>query len=211
MEEIKAIKESLNEVIKTVEKIAERVEKLEKQVKQNNSSNNGYMLEFRGNVIKFKDSGYNNDSAMLVTEKPKKKQSMTIAITKEEWEAFKKLGDCYFYGNYRNNDYTLIFRGNVIKFKDSGYNNGSAMFIIEKPKKKQSITVAITAEEWEELKKLGDSYFYGNNGKSYRKKSNNRSYSKKTYSKKSYGKKNSYRKSKEELEVEEASYDDALE
>ena len=156
MGEIEALKKDLGEVIKAVKTIAERLEKLEKQATESNG---------------------------------------------------------------RSNDNTLTFRGNVIKFKDSGYNNGSAMFIIETPKKGQSITIAITAEEWEKLKELGDRYFYGNNsnGKSYKKKSSNRSYNNKngfsrSYSKKNYSKSYSKLKKKSaDLEVEEASYDDALE
>lgn len=90
----------------------------------------------------------------------------------------------------------------AFKVKESKYNNGSKIVIVEKAG--QSIAFALNKEDWLKLREFLDSYFGIENGNPPAKKSyNGKSGSKKSYGKKSYGK-----KAKPAVEVE--GYENAL-
>ena len=100
---------------------------------------------------------------------------------------------------------SLKLHKTAFKVKESRYNNGSKIVIVEKGK--DSIAFALNKEDWLKLREFLDSYFGIENGNQPVKNSyNGKSYSKKSYGKKGYGK-----KTKPAVEVEEVEgYENAL-
>ena len=100
---------------------------------------------------------------------------------------------------------SLKLHKTAFKVKESRYNNGSKIVIVEKGK--DSIAFALNKEDWLKLREFLDSYFGTDNGsQSAKKRYNGKNYSKKSYGKKSYGK-----KTKPAVEVEEVEgYENAL-
>ncbi|ADB58186.1 hypothetical protein [Archaeoglobus profundus] len=92
---------------------------------------------------------------------------------------------------------SLKLHKTAFKVKNSKYNNGSKIVIVEKGK--ESIAFALNKDDWLKLREFLDSYFGIGNG-------SQKSYSKRSYGKKSYGK-----KAKPAVEVEEVEgYENAL-
>ena len=91
------------------------------------------------------------------------------------------------------------------KVKNSRYNNGSKIVIVEKGE--ESIAFALNREDWLKLREFLDSYFNSGNGS---KPATKKSYNKKSYGKKSYGN-GSYTKKSKTVAVEEVEgYENAL-
>ena len=97
------------------------------------------------------------------------------------------------------------------KVKESRYNNGSKIVIVEKGK--NSIAFALNKEDWLKLREFLDSHFgvVSNGNSTNGSKPAKKGYGKKSYSKKSYGKKSYGKKAKPAVEVEEVEgYENAL-
>jgi len=100
---------------------------------------------------------------------------------------------------------SLKLHKTAFKVKESKYNNGSKIVIVEKGK--DSIAFALNKEDWLKLRDFLDIYFKTAGNSNSSSSSKPKSYGKRSYSRKSYGK-----KAKPAVEVEEVEgYENALE
>ena len=127
-------------------------------------------------------------------------KAVSEAVKKAVTNALKEVASKQKSAKAKSKPASLKIHKTAFKVKESKYNNGSKIVIVEKAG--QSIAFALNAEDWLKLREFLDSYFGIENGNQSAKKS----YNGKSGSKKSYGK-----KAKPAVEVEEVEgYENAL-
>ena len=118
-------------------------------------------------------------------------KAVSEAVKKAVTNALKEVASKQKSAKANSKPASLKLHKTAFKVKDSKYNNGSRIVIVEKGK--DSIAFALNKEDWLKLREFLDSYFgiadNGNSSNGSKPKSyNGRSYSKKSYSKKSNNK-----------------------